>query len=1101
MSSRRQSNLFQFFSLNSNSKPNPSAVQPSFLEEPLKIEFKSEPEPPISDPKHNPYIEEDSPLAFKTLKKPKLKFLEEEDPQPTASSILKKASLSTTLTKTNEMPSENKENCNPKPKNKTKTVKINSKEEDSTFFINVEKENQQVELNLDDFDDVTPWWATKEKCKDKQMHAPQDPNYDPTTLYVPPEEKKKLTPTMRQFWEIKSENYDKVLFFKLGKFYELFYEDAYIGHKHLDLNWMGRKMHVGFPEKAIERYAITLVDLGFKVGVIEQMETPKEMEERLKSNKKSGKNEEKTIQRGMVEIMTKGTYVSGNEANGLESKFLLAVRLGFGYEISFCALESISNYITMGWIVDDENYTHFKTLVCQIKPTEIVYDPENVNSVVLKIIKSALLTPVLSPLYNKQSKWHSGVAYNHLEKLYGAHDEQKENWPSNIDYFFRNKSGRDLVFSALSGCFSYLEQVLILDKVLVAARYAKYDPKLGLKTSMNLDSQALQHLEIFETACFKQTEEGTLFKYLDKTVSPGGRRMLKRWLCAPLMNKERISERLDVLEDLQRHSHLREGFRKGLKELPDLERLCAKVYQYSIKKNGKIIYFEDVSTLRLREFKSLLNNLVKAEALVLDFQAYVDGFKSQRLKKLVSYSAKDSENLNQDFQDIYISEPVTSINIEGGQLPCISGLVNELLKLIIWEGKDQSIPTPGFGLIKSYDQSRESKKVIEEKLSAYLKTIRKRFSDHSIEYCHAKFRYELEIPEKHVKGTKKPEDFEFTSAKAGYQRFLTEEIREMVKELEEVEDEMKKDLKTFAEDVFRYFRESYNSMDAFLAILSELDVLSSLSLVSFNADGVMCRPEVYDYDESLGPFIELIAARHPCLSSIDFIPNDIYLGNFHQTSGFEHKNLMLLTGPNMGGKSTVLRMTSILVIMAQIGCYVPAKALRFTLVDRIFTRLGASDKLMEGKSTFFIEMEETVNILKSGTVRSLAILDELGRGTSTFDGVALAFSVLKFLLENLRCRTIFATHYHVLIEEFRIFPEIEFYHMDAVIDEVNEKVQFLYKLKEGECHQSFGLNVAKVLIRKFMVFCFYFGFFFRSWELIKRYSRKRRKKLRNLRKG
>lgn len=164
----------------------------------------------------------------------------------------------------------------------------------------------------------------------------------------------------------------------------------------------------------------------------------------------------------------------------------------------------------------------------------------------------------------------------------------------------------------------------------------------------------------------------------------------------------------------------------------------------------------------------------------------------------------------------------------------------------------------------------------------------------------------------------------------------------------------------------------------------------------------------------------------------------------------------------MGGKSTVLRMLCINIILAQLGCYVPARSCEMTLVDRIFTRIGASDKLMEGKSTFYIEMEETLNIVKSGTINSIAILDELGRGTSTFDGVALAYSVLKYILENLKCRTIFATHYHVLIEEFRMYKEITFYHMAANVDPDKEKVIFLYKLKEGECNQSFGINVAKV---------------------------------------
>ena len=1072
-------------------KSQPSESVPP--ESDLKIEFKD-----------TANESQESPPSLHRLKKPKLKFLDEEEPE-SLESQMKKTTLLTTSEKkmqldnfepnndagdeTNVKDKEsNKENTKgntaPKEKNKRKSTKSApatnpkaKKEEDENLFINVEQENKQTVLNMDDFDDKTPIWATKEGCRDKAKRRPSDPEYDPTTLYIPPEEKQKLTPTMRQFWELKSDNFDKVLFFKLGKFYELFYEDAFIGNQELDLNWMGRKMHCGFPEKALERYADQLVGRGYKVAVIEQMETPKEMEERLKKNlKKSGKKEEKTIQRSLVEVMTKGTYVSANQdTQGLEAKYLLVVRQGVGSEVSFCSLESISNFITLGFIKDDANFTHFKTLVCQLKPTEVVYDPENLNSVVLKVMKSALLSPVLSPMANsKANKWHPGTSYNLLEKTFG---EDQNKWPPNLVYFYQAKQIRELVFSALSGCLSYLEQVLILDKVLVAARFSKYDPEIGLRTAMLLDSQALQHLEIFETGAFKQNTEGTLFKYLDRTASPMGRRMLRRWLCAPLLGKTNIEQRLNAIEDLQRNCHLRDSLQKGLRELPDLERLCAKVYQYSIRKTGKIVYFEDVSTLRLREFKSLLGYLIKAESLILDFQGVSDGFNSERLRRLVNYAVETDKFNDPAFQDIYMedSEVGQEIEKEPGLLPPVSTIVTDLGKSIVWEGKDQNIPTPGPGLIESYDVSREKKKEIEKKLQDYLKTVRKRFGDHTIDYCHAKFRYELEIPERHVKGTKKPEEFEFTSARKDFQRFLTEEIREWVRQIEDIEDVMKVDLKGFAEDVFRYFRENYRSLDAFLAILAELDVLCAFSLVSFSADGVMCRPEVIDYDETKGPFIELIGARHPCLNAIDFIANDILLGNCAQTPHGQQKNLMLLTGPNMGGKSTVLRMTSVCSIMAQLGCYIPAKALRFTAIDRIFTRLGASDKLLEGKSTFFIEMEETANILQSGTVRSLAILDELGRGTSTFDGVALAYSVLKHLLENLRCLSIFATHYHVLIEEFRMFPEIEFFHMAAEVDEVNERVQFLYKLREGECHQSFGLNVAKVMIllenkRFFLIF-------------------------------
>ena len=222
----------------------------------------------------------------------------------------------------------------------------------------------------------------------------------------------------------------------------------------------------------------------------------------------------------------------------------------------------------------------------------------------------------------------------------------------------------------------------------------------------------------------------------------------------------------------------------------------------------------------------------------------------------------------------------------------------------------------------------------------------------------------------------------------------------------------------------------------------------------------MCRPEIYPANDKV--FMEVRDMRHPCIcmQKSNFVPNDILIGDVEQSG--QNKNVILLTGPNMGGKSTILRQACIAAVLAQIGCYVPARECRLSVVDRIFTRIGASDKLLEGKSTFYIEMEETLNILKYGTMNSLAIVDELGRGTSTFDGVAIAYAVLNHILQDLKCRTLFATHYHVLLDEFREASDVSFYHMSSKIDGEHEKVVFLYKLIQGECSNSFGLNIARI---------------------------------------
>jgi len=261
--------------------------------------------------------------------------------------------------------------------------------------------------------------------------------------------------------------------------------------------------------------------------------------------------------------------------------------------------------------------------------------------------------------------------------------------------------------------------------------------------------------------------------------------------------------------------------------------------------------------------------------------------------------------------------------------------------------------------------------------------------------------------------------------------------------------------------MFSKFCHHYQSWMQIIAILGELDCLTSLALTSQYQEGQSCRPEFVDPSESGGPFLELRGAIHPALISTDavdtFIPNDTVLGCEENTPKF-----VLVSGPNMGGKSTLLRQTCAAVIMAQVGAYVPAQKCRLTPVDRIFTRVGANDRIMQGQSTFLVELEETANILRHATNRSLVILDELGRGTSTFDGTAIAYSVIKFLAEQTCCLTLFSTHYHMLMEEFSNDSRISMYHMACNVEDNNRDVTFLYKFIVGTCAKSFGMNVANL---------------------------------------
>jgi DNA mismatch repair protein MSH6 len=278
-----------------------------------------------------------------------------------------------------------------------------------------------------------------------------------------------------------------------------------------------------------------------------------------------------------------------------------------------------------------------------------------------------------------------------------------------------------------------------------------------------------------------------------------------------------------------------------------------------------------------------------------------------------------------------------------------------------------------------------------------------------VQYCHSKQRYEIEVPVDLVSGSKKPRCFDLTSKRTGFERFMTHDLALKIERLEQAEDDLKEAITPFVYALFTRFLDSRHLWQPAVAVLAELDCLASLAVASNNQDEPMCRPQFLKYEDKYKkrPYLELKSMRHPCASlGKKFVPNDTVI---------DKASVLLVTGPNMGGKSTLLRQTCLGVILAQMGCFVPAESCILTPVDRIFTRIGASDRILEGKSTFFVEMEETNNILKSATFKSLAIVDELGRGTSTFDGFSIACAVLHHLVTVLKCRALFSTHYHMLL--------------------------------------------------------------------------------------
>ena len=317
--------------------------------------------------------------------------------------------------------------------------------------------------------------------------------------------------------------------------------------------------------------------------------------------------------------------------------------------------------------------------------------------------------------------------------------------------------------------------------------------------------------------------------------------------------------------------------------------------------------------------------------------------------------------------------------------------------------------------------------------------------------------YELEIPESYVK-SKRPKEYIFTTAKKGYIRFHTKEILDNLKKLEEAEETLKEVSKKLNIEIFNQFYSYHKIINLFIKSVAEIDCLVTLAYISSIEQDKYSRPQFIDISQNNGyPYLELRNCIHPCLieRTINFIDNDIILGE-------NGNSLIVMTGPNMGGKSTLLRQVCIAVIFAQIGCYVPATFCKMTLVDRIFTRIGAMDKLIEGKSTFYIEMEETKNILENATINSLIIMDELGRGTSTQDGKIIAKTVLYQIENKLKSRCLFTTHYHDIMDWCQKEDKIKLYFMDSSLDEKTKDIKFKYKFTKGICPESYGIEVAKM---------------------------------------
>lgn len=516
--------------------------------------------------------------------------------------------------------------------------------------------------------------------------------------------------------------------------------------------------------------------------------------------------------------------------------------------------------------------------------------------------------------------------------------------------------------------------------------------------------------------------------------------MLKAWLARPLYHAKSIRERQDAIAGLRGNLSAVLEFRKELNRLPDMERLLTRLFSSSEahgRNANKIVLYEDAAKKQLQEFISTLRGF---EIMIL--------------------ACSSLRSISDDADSVLLHH----LLIAGKGLPDVGSILEQFRDAFDWvEANSTGRIIPHEGVDTEYDVACKKIEEVELNLKKHLKEQRKLLSNTSIAFVTVgKDTYLLEVPES-LHGSI-PKDYELRSSKKGFFRYWTPYIRKMLTELSQAESEKESRLKNILQRLIGRFCEHHTKWRQLISTVAELDVLTSLVIASDYYEGPACRPTIsIESNPNEVPRLTAKSLGHPILGNdlgnVTFVPNDINIG------GSDHAAFILLTGPNMGGKSTLLRQICLAVILAQIGADVPAEHFELSLVDQIFVRMGAKDHIMAGQSTFLTELAETASMLASATRNSLVALDELGRGTSTSDGQAIAESVLEHFVRKVQCRGMFSTHYHRLSIDYRHDPKVSLCHMACQVGKGGggvEEVTFLYRLTLGACPKSYGVNVAKL---------------------------------------
>jgi len=787
---------------------------------------------------------------------------------------------------------------------------------------------------------------------------------------------KELTPMMKQFFDFKAKYPEALLLFRCGDFYETYCEDAVtaaqilgitLTHRNNGAGAKGDEM-AGFPHHALDTYLPKLIRAGRRVAICDQLEDPKLTK--------------KLVKRGITELVTPGVAMQDNVLNYKENNFLCAVHFGKGA----CGV-SFLDISTGEFLCGEGTYDYVEKLIANFQPKEVLYERERKRDFE-HYFGIRLCTFQLDDWVFTEQTAH--------QKLY-SHFKVKSLKGFGVDHL---KNG----VIASGAILQYLEQTLHTQIAHITSL-----ARIEEERYVRLDKFTVRSLELVNTM-----QEGgkSLLDVIDRTVSPMGGRLLRRWLVFPLKDEKPINERLDIVDYFFREPDFRYVVDSQLQRIGDLERIVSKVAV------GR------VSPREMVQMKTALQAIEPIKQACLTASGSSSGSSIDSLHR-VGERLNCCETLRDRIAREIVNEPPQLVQ-KGGVIR--EGVSEELdeLRRIAYSGKDYLLQI----------QDREARQTGINSLKIGYNNV---------------FGYYLEV--RNTYKDKVPQEWVRKQTLAQAERYITQELKEYEEKILGAEDKILSleqqlftDLVTAAQEYIPQIQQNAN-------VIAHLDCL--LSAAKTAEENHYVRPVI---DSSA--VIDIRQGRHPVIETQlpigeHYVPNDILLDA-------DHQQIIIITGPNMAGKSALLRQTALITLLAQTGSFVPAESARIGLVDKIFTRVGASDNISLGESTFMVEMTEASNILNNVTPRSLVLFDELGRGTSTYDGISIAWAIVEYLHEHpkAQARTLFATHYHELNEMEHSFKRIKNYNVS--VKEVDGRVIFLRRLEKGGSAHSFGIHVAEI---------------------------------------